>query len=128
MEKRIKYVLVGGALSLAIAALSVGSSAQPRIIEVHGCDRNSDCQSPLVCTHPAGLDPSKGGYCAPQCRENRDCQAGAHCVQVPVGQGFTQGSCELDQVNKRQLCGTEKMTCVFGQDCKSGRCTNGLCN
>ncbi len=128
MEKRIKNVLLGGALALAIAASSVGSSAQPRIVEVHGCDRNGDCVSPLVCTHPSWLDRSKGGVCAAQCRENRDCQPGAHCVLVPVGQGSTVGNCEVDQVDKRQLCGTEKMTCVFGQDCKSGRCTNGLCN
>jgi hypothetical protein len=128
METRIKYVLVSGALALAIAALSVGSSAQPRAMTAHGCDRNGDCQAPLVCTWPAGTDSRTGGVCAQQCRENRDCQTGAHCVLVPVGQGFTVGSCELDQVNKRQLCGTDKMTCVFGQDCKSGRCTNGLCN
>jgi len=122
MGKRIKYVL-GAALALAIAALSVASSAQSGVITVHGCDRNSDCASPLVCRYLPTENTQTGGHCAVECRENRDCQAGAHCVRQPAG-----GACELDQVNKRQLCGTDKMTCVFGQDCKSGRCTNGLCN
>ena len=125
MRDRIKYVL-GAASALAVVIVTVGSSAEQSAIIKPGCTRNSECQSPLVCRPLAG---GGGNWCTQECFVDRDCGPTAHCVQVPTGTGnYTAGACTPNQVNKRELCGTEKMTCVFSRDCKSGSCTNGLCN
>ncbi len=109
-----------GALAvLTMIAVGLGSTAdgQEPARPGLGCVRNSECQSPQVC---------KIGRCMEECRVNRDCGPGQTCVQAASPYGRL-GVCQIPAIDKRALCNTEKMTCVFARDCTSGRCTNGLC-
>lgn len=95
-----------GKLAVAVVlAATLGACGEDRGTVGLQCERNSQCQAPLVC---------RLTRCRNECATARDCPAGSLCVVD--GQGI--GSCRLP----------DEDTCVLTSECPEGLvCENGQC-
>ena len=88
------------------------------------CARNSDCDSPLICTPQ--------GTCDVECVEDRDCDgAGEGCkdgvCQAPGADCDGNGDCLPDELCHEGRCRAVP-DCVFPDDCDDGlTCVQGHC-
>ncbi len=85
-------------------ALTVGCQSGAAIGT--GCERSSDCSSPLVC---------RLARCRDECRLNRDCPVGTRCLLDSTG----LGACSLSS----DVCAAG--TCSAGLICVEGACVSG---
>ena len=101
------FGLVCALTGLALASCMLAGCTQTRGGLGLQCERNSECQSPLVC---------RLTRCRVQCATQRDCPIGSICLIDADG----VGSCRLD----------DEATCARPSDCPSplaciaGECTN----
>lgn len=73
------------------------------------CNSGSDGTGSLVCSE---LD----NVCVPKCDSNDDCGSGRVCDTA-------SGQCEEDDTGPTTCSGTGQSTCLYGQFCSSGTCT-----
>lgn len=100
--RRITLALLASLVAIGIAC------TRPTLSIGEGCEINSDCASPLICTL---------ARCRRQCVNSRDCGAGLSCL---VRAGSTSGGgCQLE--HERQCNLTSE--CTPGLVCQNGTCT-----
>lgn len=108
-------------VALTSAALLAGCGVEARRGLAAQCDRNGDCDAPLVC---------RLAFCRNACRTARDCIAGQSCVLDERGFGACQlpdeTSCSLDSdcpsplVCRFSRCVNECVDEGSGRDCPPG--------
>lgn len=104
------------AASACLAVLAAPGCAPPRRASVGTeCERNSDCDAPLVC---------RLGFCRNECATSADCGAGLSCVLTgQPGDPHRFGACQLVAETDCSL----DSECPAGLVCRFNQCTNA-CN
>jgi alpha-tubulin suppressor-like RCC1 family protein len=104
------------ALFAASCALLGPACAPPRRASLGTeCERNSDCDTPLVC---------RLGFCRNECATSADCGAGLACVLTGTfGDAHRFGACQLAAEQRCVL----QSECPDGLVCRFNECTNA-CN
>jgi hypothetical protein len=126
----LALVLARAATLACFALLALpggGCGIEPLRVIGDQCERNSDCDDPLVC----GL-----GRCRRACEASRDCALGLRCLKLASGLGVCQlpseRSCERNTDCEEPLAcfpgaGCD-LACVANVDCAAGAsCEGGQC-